>query len=119
MDISFRWRVANTGSGHVLLGGGIEISLDGDKRFAVLPGERYSVRPDEPRYMLQYVGFLTELPPGSIGEVSAWIQIGVENIRGQGPFDVAVRIADCSPGIGAQAVTVLEHSEAKIFSVEA
>lgn len=121
VDISFRWRVANNGQNSVLLGGRIKLLEDGTERYVVHPGDRHSVRPDEPRHMLQYVGFVTELAPGGISEVSAWIQVGVENVRGVGPCDIVVAICDCAqPGgmvTGESAPTVIDHTEEAILTI--
>ncbi len=116
VDVAFRWRVANRGSYRILLGGRLVLT-NGSRVYRVNPGNRYSMRPDEPRYMLQYVGFLTEMPPGGISEVVAWIQIGVENLKGTGPYDITVAICDASQATGEAARTVLEYTESNIFSV--
>ncbi len=120
VDISFQWRVKNRGTtGTLLLGGRLIVRCNGVEIYRVDPGEHFSTRGDEPRYMVQYVGFLSEVPPGSVSVVLAWLQVGVENLRGTGPYDVVVQIADTSQVVGSGSPPVLEYVEPTYFSVSA
>jgi hypothetical protein len=119
IDIAFRWRVANRGTGAALLGGRILISQGGVVVLRVDPGDRYAEQRETPRSMLYQLGLLSELPPGAVSEVTATLQVGVERLRGQGPFDITVQACDASQALGRESPSVLEHTETGVFSVGA